>query len=102
MRLAEEIRCLPNDHEAKVQVLEVSQREFFQEVFSAFLFFEICSMFSLWLVFLSLMCNSVYLCEFFLCTGFQCRLERYHYMQQVQLSKKFRNWFSIQSKKIEP
>ncbi|KAJ4719424.1 lysine-specific demethylase JMJ25 [Melia azedarach] len=32
VRLAEEIRCLPNDHEAKVQVLEVSQREFFQEV----------------------------------------------------------------------
>lgn len=27
-KLAEEIRCLPNDHEAKLQVLEVRQRKF--------------------------------------------------------------------------
>jgi lysine-specific demethylase 3 len=36
--LAEEIRCLPNDHEAKLQVLEVRQRKFSLEVFSSFLF----------------------------------------------------------------
>ncbi|KAM4108297.1 hypothetical protein ACJW30_03G036900 [Castanea mollissima] len=32
VRLAEEIRCLPNDHEANLQVLEVRQRKFFLEV----------------------------------------------------------------------
>ncbi|KAM3704830.1 hypothetical protein ACJW31_03G035700 [Castanea mollissima] len=32
VRLAEEIRCLPNDHEANQQVLEVRQRKFFLEV----------------------------------------------------------------------
>ncbi|PRQ42227.1 putative transcription factor interactor and regulator C3H-WRC/GRF family [Rosa chinensis] len=31
-RLAEEIRCLPNDHEAKQQVLEVGQGKFYVEV----------------------------------------------------------------------
>ncbi|KAM1095474.1 hypothetical protein FF1_010373 [Malus domestica] len=31
-RLADEIRCLPNDHEAKLQVLEVGQRKFSLEV----------------------------------------------------------------------
>lgn len=38
-RLADEIRCLPNDHEAKLQVLEVGQRKFYLEVFRAFLLF---------------------------------------------------------------
>ncbi|XP_030957459.1 lysine-specific demethylase JMJ25 isoform X1 [Quercus lobata] len=32
VRLAEEIRCLPNDQEANLQVLEVRQRKFFLEV----------------------------------------------------------------------
>lgn len=35
MKMAEEIRCLPNDHEAKLQVLEVRERKFSVEVFSA-------------------------------------------------------------------
>ncbi|XP_034218040.1 lysine-specific demethylase JMJ25 isoform X1 [Prunus dulcis] len=32
VRLADEIRCLPNDHEAKLQVLEVGQGKFYLEV----------------------------------------------------------------------
>lgn len=36
-RLAEEIRCLPNDHEAKQQVSEVGQGKFYVEVFRAIL-----------------------------------------------------------------
>lgn len=34
LRLAEEIRCLPNDHEAKLQVLEVQQSKTFISFFS--------------------------------------------------------------------
>lgn len=45
VRLAEEIRCLPNDHEAKLQVLEVRQRKLFQEVFSPLLSLKLlCSL----------------------------------------------------------
>lgn len=36
MKMAEEIRCLPNDHEAKLQVLEVRERKISLEVFNAF------------------------------------------------------------------
>lgn len=35
VKMAEEIRCLPNDHEAKLQVLEVRERKLSLEVFSA-------------------------------------------------------------------
>lgn len=35
VKMAEEIRCLPNDHEAKLQVLEVRERKFSLEAFSA-------------------------------------------------------------------
>lgn len=45
-RLAEEIRCLPNDHEAKQQVLEVGQGKFYVEVFRAFLSFSFTSTFT--------------------------------------------------------
>lgn len=35
VKMAEEIRCLPNDHEAKLQVLEVRERKLSLEAFSA-------------------------------------------------------------------
>ena len=103
VRLAEEIRCLPNEHEAKLQVLEVRREELHLSI--KFLF---CCHLPVppYFVLLKCLCLKKYLCWHFgvdvssMLLGHLCRLGRYLFMQQVQPSKKFKNLYLTQSMQI--